>query len=214
VKRRTKVALAVAASSVSVAGLLDRLVASGARVVDPAAAPQTLVAIVPGAGVLPSGELSSVLRDRVDVAIELHRAGKVRKLLLSGDHGRASYDEPRAMARRAESAGVPPEDLFLDHAGFDTHATIHRARAVFGVERALIVTQAYHLPRALYYARRIGIDATGVVADRRAYERRWFYAAREVPARLKAFAVTTLELEPLVLGPAIPISGDGRATRR
>jgi SanA protein len=111
------------------------------------------------------------------------------------------------------AAGVPPCDLFLDHAGFDTHATLYRARAVFGVERALVVSQEYHLPRALYYARRLGIEATGVSADRRRYEKRFFYAAREVPARWKALFVTELGLEPRFLGPRIPITGDGRATR-
>jgi SanA protein len=212
VKRRAKVIWSLVAG-VSALVALDRFVASGAEIVEPGEAPEAFVAIVPGAGVLPSGELSSVLQDRVDVAIALHRAGKVKKLLFSGDHGRKSYDEPLAMARRAEGAGVPAADIFLDHAGFDTHATIFRAKAVFGVERALVVSQAYHLPRALYYARRLGIEATGVAADRRLYQKRWFYSAREVPARLKALAVTELGLAPRFLGPRISIAGDGRTTR-
>lgn len=212
-KRRSKAALCALGSFAAVSAILDRFVASGGAVLEPSEAPGAFVAIVPGAGVLASGELSSVLQDRVDVAIGLYRAGKVKKLLLSGDHGHASYDEPRAMARRAEAAGVPAADIFLDHAGFDTHATIFRARAVFGVERALVVSQAYHLPRALYYARRLGIDATGVKADRRLYQKRLFYSAREVPARMKALLVTELGLRPRLLGPRIPITGDGRATR-
>ena len=210
-RRRAAALGALAASSVVVAA--DRLVSSGARIVDLEAAPEAPVAIVPGAGIGPEGDLSSILEDRVETACELYRSGKVKKLLLSGDHGREGHDEPLAMALRAERGGVPPRDLFLDHAGFDTHATVYRARAVFGVERALVVSQEYHLARALYYARRLGIEAVGVRAERRVYERRVLYALREVPARVKAFVVTGLGLEPRFLGAPIPIEGDGRVTR-
>src|SRR5579872_1244781 len=211
-KRRARIALAVASAGATLVAVMDRVVARAGPIVDPAEAPDAPVAIVPGAGVHRNGELSAVLEDRMDVAIELYRRGKVRKLLVSGDHGTRSYDEPGAMARRAVSAGVPACDVFLDHAGFDTHATMSRARAVFGVERALVVSQDFHLPRALFYARSAGIDAVGVRADRRVYEKRVLYALREVPARVKALLMVELGLAPRFLGPAIPISGDGRIT--
>jgi SanA protein len=177
-------------------------------------APAELVAIVPGAGVHGDGSLSAVLEDRLATALDLYRRGKARKLLLSGDHGTAAYDEPDAMARWLEALGVPPRDLFLDHAGFDTYSTLVRARKDFGVERALVVSQRFHLPRALYIAKHVGIEAVGVGADRRPYERALYYAARETVARAKALVVAGLwQPAPRFLGPRISIEGDGRVTR-
>jgi SanA protein len=211
--RRKRLLLGIGAAAAVAATASSWIVGTG-EIVSPSSAPSAPVAIVPGAGVGPGGELSSVLADRLAVAVGLYHAGKVKKLLLSGDHGRERYDEPTAMARAVYEAGVPPEDVFLDHAGFDTHATLYRARHVFGVRRALVVSQEFHLPRALYYARRLGIEATGVRADRRRYQRRAFYAVRELVACAKAVLVTdVLRSRPRFLGPPISLEGDGRLTR-
>ncbi len=154
--RRRRLALWLGLPTALAAGaalLADRIVgAERARIVSPEGAPDAPVAIVLGAGVWEGGTPSAVLEDRLRTACDLYRAGKARALLVSGDHGRAGYDEPGPMARYAEERGVPPEAIFLDHAGFDTYATIYRARRVFQVERALVVTQDFHLPRALFSA--------------------------------------------------------------
>jgi len=208
--------LGLPGATLALAGLLaDRIIAAEAsRVVAAEAAPEAPVAIVLGAGVREGGRLTAVLEDRVAVAADLYRRGRVRRLLLSGDHGRKGYDEPTAMARRAEALGVAPGDIFLDHAGFDTYATVYRARDVFRVQRALIVTQGFHLPRALYLARRLGIEAWGVSADLRPYRRATWYAVREVGARLRALWMAEVTRPtPRFLGPAHPIEGQGFATR-
>ena len=177
-----------------------------------AAAEPAQVALVLGAGVGADGRPTPMLRDRLETALELYRAGKVQKLLLSGDHSRPDYDEVNAMRRYLEERGVPPEDLFLDHAGFDTYDSMYRAAAVFQVEDVIVVTQEFHLPRALWIATRLGLDAQGVAADRFRYGVERVYAAREFAARVKAFGEVAVRRRPVFLGPVIPISGDGRAT--
>src|SRR3989338_7718288 len=127
------------------------------------------VAIVLGAKVKTDGQPSDILRDRLLTAIDLYRAGSVEKILVSGDDGQVEYDEVNAMRLYLLSADVDPDDIFLDHAGFDTYDSMIRAQKVFGVTKAIIVTQAYHLPRALYLADAFGIDAQGVAADRQTY---------------------------------------------
>jgi len=126
-------------------------------------------ALVPGALVYGDGRLSWVLRDRVDYAIELYKAGKVKKLLLTGDHGQKDYDEVNAMKDYAAAQGVPEDDIFLDHAGFSTYESMYRARDVFRASRVIVVTQAFHLSRAVYDARRLGLDAEGVASNPRRY---------------------------------------------
>jgi len=173
--------------------------------------PKTEVAIVPGALVKPDGEMSAMLGDRVDQALRLWQAGKVEKILVSGDHGSWKYDEPDTMRIALVRGGVPPRDVFEDHAGFDTWATMVRARNIFGVRRAVVVTQGFHMPRALYLADHAGIDATGLTADLHT----WGYQgrkseAREVLSRVKAVADVTLDT-PAMAGPKIPIATtDGR----
>jgi SanA protein len=174
--------------------------------------PARQVAIVPGAYVYRSGRPSDVLADRLVTALELYRAAAVAKILVSGDHGRTEYDEVNAMRRWLEERGVPAEDIFMDHAGFDTCDTMQRASRVFGVRSAVVVTQAFHLPRAVYLARQVGIDAVGVEADRHVYRKAALNAIRESIARVKSFGEVHLGLAPHHLGPAIPIAGDGRAT--
>jgi SanA protein len=168
------------------------------------------VAIVLGAAVLPDGRMSAMLADRVRQGLALYRAGKVDKLLVSGDHGAWRYDETGTMRRALVRAGVPPRDVFTDHAGFDTRATMERARRVFGVRRAVVVTQGFHMSRALYLARRAGLDVQGLTSDLEPY-RTGAGNAREVLARVKA--VWNVATGARVLGgPSHPITGDGRGS--
>ncbi|RJQ26929.1 MAG: hypothetical protein C4589_09155 [Peptococcaceae bacterium] len=180
------------------------------------AAPEQLrgaqAAVVLGAYVSPDGYLCDMLKDRVDTAVELYRAGKVQKLLFTGDHGRRSYDEVNHMRRYAESLGVPAEDIFLDHAGFSTYDSMYRAKSIFRVESAVIVTQDFHLPRALYIARFLGLNAVGVAADKYRYIGVEQYYAREIPARVKDFFCVLAGVKPHFLGDAIPVAGDARVT--
>jgi SanA protein len=173
--------------------------------------PRAEVAIVPGALVEPDGDMSSMLAARVEQASRLWHAGKVEKILVSGDHGQWIYDEPDTMRKALVADGVAPEDVFEDHAGFDTWATMVRAREVFGVRDAVVITQGFHMPRALYLADAAGIDATGLTADLH----QWGYqgrksSVREVLSRVKAVADVTLDTSAMA-GPKIPISTtDGR----
>ncbi|HEX5929500.1 MAG TPA: ElyC/SanA/YdcF family protein [Solirubrobacterales bacterium] len=169
------------------------------------------VAIVPGALVEPDGDMSAMLADRVRQAAALWHAGKVEKVLVSGDHGAWAYDEPGTMRRALVAAGVRPEDVFEDHAGFETWATMVRARSIFGVRDAVVVTQGFHMPRALFLAEAAGIDATGLTADLH----EWGFqgrksTVREVLSRVKSVVDVTLDT-PAMAGPRIPISqADGR----
>lgn len=173
--------------------------------------PATEVAIVPGALVEPDGDMSAMLAARVEQASRLWHTGKVEKVLVSGDHGAWKYDEPDTMRKALVRDGVAPEDVFEDHAGFDTWATMVRAREIFGVRDAVVITQGFHMPRALYLADAAGIDATGLTADLQD----WGFqgrksTVREVLSRVKAVADVTLET-PAMAGPKIPIATtDGR----
>jgi SanA protein len=183
------------------------------RVAGPSEAPNAEVAIVLGAKVWPGGTPSNMLEDRLLTGVELYRRGKVGKLLLSGDHGQVGYDEVNAMRTFVLDRGVPPEDVFMDHAGFSTYDTMYRARDVFQVRDALVVTQGFHLDRAVYTARALGLNATGVPADLRPYQNEGRFAARDWVARCKALVqLHVLHSKPRFLGPPIPIGGDGRVT--
>lgn len=173
--------------------------------------PRMEVAIVPGALVEPDGQMSAMLAARVTQASRLWHAGKVEKILVSGDHGTWKYDEPDTMREALVRDGVTPRDIFEDHAGFDTWATMVRARSIFGVHKAVVVTQGFHMPRALYLADAAGIDATGLTSDLQS----WGFQGRksevrEVLSRVKAVADVTLDT-PAMAGPKIPIATtDGR----
>jgi len=169
-------------------------------------------AIVPGAYVYPDGRLCDMLVDRLETAILLYRQGKVKKILMTGDHGLTSYDEVNSMRKYAESRGIPATDVFMDHAGFCTYDSMFRAREVFQVDSAVIITQNFHLPRAVYIARQLGLPAVGLSADRHIYAGSEVYDLREIPARVKAFAQVAFNDQPRFLGPVISISGDGRST--
>ena len=162
---------------------------------DTAAAP---VAIVLGAAVYPSGEPSPWLRYRLDTAARLYRSGRVEAILVSGDNGRENYNEPVAMRRYLVAAGIPAEAIALDYAGFDTYDTCVRARRIFGIERALLVTQDFHEPRAVAICRTVGVSVDGV-GDSRARGDRTTWAVswvRERPATIKAVADVVSRREP------------------
>lgn len=200
----------VAGASVYVRIQVDPFIAR-----EPSQRVPTPVAIVLGASVYSSGRPSAVVEDRLSAALALYRQGRVRKLLVSGDHGHSSYDEVNAMAAWLTGAGVPARDVFLDHAGFRTYDTMARAARVFRVQSAFICTQAFHLPRAVFLARRAGIDAVGIEAVPHAYAhgRSGQNLIRESLATVVALGdVFVWNRQPRFLGPEIPIDGDGRVT--
>lgn len=168
--------------------------------------------LVLGAGITPDGRPSYMLRDRLDKGIELYEAGAAPKLLLSGDNGQERYDEVNAMKQYVLERGIPETDIFLDHAGFSTYESMYRAKAVYQVESAIVVTQKYHLYRSLYIAEQLGLETTGISALERRYVGQWGRDVRELLARNKDFVQTILKPEPRFLGEVIPISGDGRLT--
>jgi len=169
-------------------------------------------ALVLGAGVRDDGSPSDVVRDRLDASLALYRAGRVDRILVSGDHRDASYDEPNAMRRYLEAHGVPREAIFMDHAGFDTYSSVWRAKNVFGANRVIVVTQDFHLSRALFVARSLGMAAEGASADRRLYRGIAWLHAREVISRTKALVDVVVARRPHHEGPRFDLRGDGRVT--
>ena len=175
--------------------------------------PECDAVLVLGAKANRDGTPSLALKDRLDYALELYEKGKVKKILASGDHGTKEYDEVNAMLNYLLDKGVPREDIFLDHAGFDTYDSIYRARDVFLVESVIISTQEFHMPRSLYIARNLGLESYGYSCDDKMIYNMFYLNARESLARVKAFLeVEVLHANPKYLGEAIPISGDGTAT--
>ncbi|NMB87047.1 MAG: DUF218 domain-containing protein [Chloroflexi bacterium] len=170
-------------------------------------APHARVAIVFGAGLRRNGTPTPVLQDRVETAAELYFAGKVEKLLMSGDNSSLEYNEPGAMMDYAIQLGVPAEDIVLDYAGRRTYDTCYRAKYIFQVPNALLVTQQFHLPRAIFTCRQLGLDAQGVVADRRTFSSRLmaFWNVRETAATLVAFWELWIQPPQLILGDVEPI---------
>ena len=177
-----------------------------------AEAPEADCIIVLGCGVYPDGSPSPMLSDRIARGVELYEQGVAPKLLMSGDHGKVDYNEVGKMKEVALDAGVPSEDVFMDHAGFSTYETMARARDVFGAKRVIVVTQDYHLPRALYLAQSLGLDAYGVAADLRPYAGQEARDFREVLARVKDFFSAIVQPEPTFLGDPISLSGSGDVT--
>jgi SanA protein len=173
--------------------------------------PAAEVAIVPGALVQPNGKMSVMLGDRVRDAARLWHSGKVGKILVSGDHHTWAYDEPDTMRKALVRHGVPPRDVFEDHAGFDTWQTMERARSIFNVKDAVVVTQGFHMPRALFLAEEAGIHATGLVSDLHTYGYQLKKSeVREVLSRVKAIADVTFDTSAMA-GVKIPIqTADGR----
>lgn len=175
-----------------------------------AEAPSAEVAMVLGASVTSKGVLSPVLQQRADTAVGLYTSGKVEKILVTGDDGSLTYHEVYPVGKYLLAAGIPPADIFLDYAGFDTYSSMYRAREVFGVTSVLVVSQGFHLPRAVFVARHLGLDATGVDASQgEAFVKN---SIREVPATLKALLDLAIGRVPKYLGEPFPVSGEGTAT--
>ena len=168
--------------------------------------------LVLGCLVHDSGRPSDMLRDRLRRGVALYELGAAPKLLMSGDHGREDYNEVGAMKDYATDAGIPSSDVFMDHAGFSTYESLYRARDVFAADRILIVTQEYHLYRALHIAEALGIEAWGVPADNHTYWGQTYREIREVLARAKDFWQAAFQPKPTFLGDVIPISGNGDLT--
>lgn len=174
------------------------------------ASPSERVAIIFGAGLRRDGSPTAVLRDRVETSARLYFNGKVEKLLMSGDNQTIEYNEPEAMRRYAIALGVPEEAIVLDYAGRRTYDTCYRAKAIFGVESALLVTQKFHLPRALFLCNALGVKAVGVEANNNYYSKRslFFWNIREQFATFTAFLDVFVEKPTPILGQAEPIFWD------
>jgi SanA protein len=168
--------------------------------------------LVLGAKVNADGKPSDMFRDRIDVAIEIYKAGKADKILVSGDHGEREYDEVNTAKSYILARGVPGADIFLDYAGFDTYDSVYRLRDIFRADSVIIVTQNYHLPRALYIAESLGLDAVGVSADLHTYGGEDYRQAREILADAKAWLDVTLRSRSKYLGAPIPLGGNGQAS--
>lgn len=169
--------------------------------------PAKRVAIVFGAEVKNDGTPSVVLRDRVETAVGLYKSGKVEKLLMSGDNRFVDYNEPEAMRQYALSLGMPDSDIVLDYAGRSTYDTCYRAKEIFGVDSAILVTQGFHLPRALFLCKAFGIDTVGVEASKYYYLKRsrLIWNLRELLATVKSVWDVYLVKPVPILGKSEPI---------
>ena len=168
--------------------------------------------LVLGCAVWPGNEPSPMLKDRLDTAIALYKEGVAPKLLLSGDNSVAEYSEPDCMLQYTLAQGVPPEDIFLDYAGFSTYESVYRSHAVFMADRLIVVTQKYHLFRALKACEALGIEARGFASNQQKYAGRYYREAREVLARNKDLFKGFIKAKPTYLGDEIPMDGDGTVT--
>lgn len=170
--------------------------------------------LVLGAGVKANGTPSDMLRDRLEVGIELYELGVSDRMLMSGDHMQHDYDEVGVMKRYAVDAGVPSEHVFLDHAGLSTYDSLYRSAHLYGAKKVLIVTQEYHLYRALYIAKSLGMEAYGVSASLRPYRLQTMRDVREVAARVKDVLLCIGQPPSTYLGACVDLSGNGNDTDR
>lgn len=168
--------------------------------------------LVLGAQVKPDGSLSKMLKERLDTGIEIYKAGLTDRMIMSGDHGRKDYDEVNAMKDYAIEQGVPSECIFMDHAGFSTYDSMYRAKAVFEAENIIVVTQKYHLYRALFDAQALGIEAKGITCDTAVYSGDRYRKFRESLARIKDVGYAIAKPKPTYLGEVIPVGGNGDVT--
>ncbi len=168
--------------------------------------------LVLGCGVWDNGQPSHMLEDRLKRSIELYHLQAAPKLLMSGDHGRVEYDEVNVMKQFAMDAGIPSEDIFMDHAGFSTYESMYRARDVFGAKKILVISQEYHLYRALFIAESLGLEAYGVSSNYRNYQNAEMMELREILARCKDVLTGIFQPEPTYLGPTIDLTGSGDVT--
>lgn len=168
--------------------------------------------MVLGCGLRADNTPTLMLADRLDRGIELYQAGIAPKLLMSGDHGRIHYDEVNQMKQYAIDRGVPSADIFMDHAGFSTYESMYRAKEIFQVSKMVVVTQQYHLYRAVYNGGRMGIDTYGVASRNTRFGGQRTRDFREFLARNKDLLIGIYRPKPTFLGEAIPVSGDGNVT--
>ncbi len=167
--------------------------------------------LVLGAGIW-GDKPSPMLEDRLLEAISLYKDNICSKLIMSGDHSKSNYDEVNVMKDYAIKKGIESENIFMDHAGFSTYESIYRAKEIFGAKKIIIVTQKYHLYRALHIANKLGIEAYGVGSDPRQYTGATYRELREILARNKDFIKCIFKPEPTYLGDTIPVSGNGDIT--
>lgn len=205
------IALALAALSISV--VLYVFATTRTFIFDSRATniPHAQVAVVLGASVTSTGVLSPVLQERVDTALALYRAGLVKKILVTGDNSSVVHNEVYPVGKYLLAVGVPQEDIFLDYAGFDTYSSMYRAHEIFGVQSMVVVSQRFHLPRAVFIARFLGIEAYGVDASGIS-ESYVTNAVREIPATVKAVLDLLFARTPQYLGEKFPINGSGLPT--
>lgn len=168
--------------------------------------------LVLGCGLRADGTPTRMLADRLDKGIELYQAGVAKKLLMSGDHGRVDYDEVNQMKRYAIDRGVASVDIFMDHAGFSTYESMYRAKDIFQVSKMVVVTQDYHLNRAVYIGNSLGIDTYGTAAKQIRYGGQRMRDLREILARNKDIVICLFRPSPTYLGEAIPVNGNGDIT--
>ncbi len=209
--RQAAVGLSVLGIAVLAANLWVRQTGNARITTAERAAPASCILVL-GAGVW-GNEPSPVLEDRLATALDLYQRGAAPRIIVSGDHGTVGYDEPGTMARWLAQRGVPEDAIFLDHAGFDTHSSMVRARRVFGATDVIVVSQKFHLARSVYLGEAAGLRVQAVPADRRPYAGARWFAAREVVSRTRAVVDATFGREPRHLGPQIDLAGDGRQTR-
>jgi len=196
--------------------LLDQMVERSGEetLVNVTAAKPAEAILILGAYVKPNGEVSRMLKDRLDYGYALYKNGKSDRIIVSGDHGTVSYNEVKAMCEYLEEKGVPSEAIFMDHAGFSTYDSIYRMKAIFGVTDAIIVSQKYHVVRAAYISKNLGVSTQSVASDTYIYEKMLSYRIREIGARIKAFVMASILVpEPKYLGEKISINGSGLKTR-
>lgn len=165
-----------------------------------------------GASVKANGTPSTMLKDRLDQALILYFDGVSSKILMSGDHAYDDYDEVNTMKNYAINKSVPSSDIFMDHAGLNTYDSMYRLKNIYEVNKTIIVTQDYHLYRAIYIARKLGLDAYGVASDPQEYSGQLYRDMREVLARVKDYFLTIFKPKSTYTGSTIPVIGDGNAT--
>lgn len=207
------VAIAGIVSIFGINGYIKSSVGDGILTLDEACKLKNVdCALVLGCGIWNDGAPTPMLADRLERGVELYEGGASLKLLMSGDHGRKNYDEVNVMKGYAIDAGIPSHNIFMDHAGFSTYESIYRARDIFQAEKVIIVTQGYHMYRALNIAKKLGLEAYGVCSDQQTYAGQEYREAREILARVKDFFTVIYKPKPTFLGEVIPVSGNGDLT--
>ena len=168
--------------------------------------------LVLGAGIINNERPTLMLKDRLDKSIELYNKGIIKKIIMSGDHSKVNHDEVGIMKKYAIDRGIKSKDIFMDHAGICTYDSIYRAKEIFGVKKMIIITQKYHLYRALYISNFLGIDAHGIKSDARIYRKMPYHLVRESLARVKNFIKCNLKAKPKYLGDKISLEQSGDVT--